>query len=302
MKLSSLGVALVLLTASVGASDLEDAFQSLKEAEVKKDPVQVKKWASEVYTSAEAIICTAMPQSEIEKEAWVRQVAYAKEVQVYSEYALYAAALQASPETAVDLMATLEQENPKSKYLNLGYGFYLSKLREIRADAQIPTIAERALQDFPNNEDVLLTLAENALTHNQKDRALSYSKRALAALAQDRKPDDMSTADWDQKRNKGLGHAYWIAGITQSEMGLYADANRNLRSALPLISGNQGMVGSALFYLGVANYQLGLLTLNKAQVLEGAKYSEQAAAVPGPHSEQAWKNAQLIKDAADKMR
>jgi len=51
-----------------------------------------------------------------------------------------------------------------------------------------------------------------------------------------------------------------------------------------------------------ANYQLGVMTLNKAQVLEGAKFSEQAAAIPGPYTDQAWRNAQNIKAAADKIR
>ena len=302
MTLSALGVALVLLTNPVVTSDLEDAFQGLKQAEARKDPTLVKKLATELYASADKVICAPAPRGDTEKEDWANQVAYAKQVQLYSEYALYAAAIQASPEVAVDLMATLEQENAKSKYLDQGYGLYLRMLHETRADAKIPEVAEQALQNFPNNEDALMALADDALVHQQSDRALAYAKRVLAALSQHQTPEDMPAADWEHKRNTELGHAYWIAGVIQGEKTLYADANRNLRSALPLISGNQAMLGPALFYLGVANYQLGVMTLNKAQVLEGAKYSEQAAAIPGAYAEQAWKNAQLIKAAADKIR
>ena len=75
-----------------------------------------------------------------------------------------------------------------------------------------------------------------------------------------------------------------------------------LRAALPMIKDNPGMNGAALFYLGVANFELGKMTLNKARVLEAAKFSEQAAAIPGPLAQQAWKNAQIIKTEAGKMR
>lgn len=302
MTLSALGVALVLLTGPAVSTDLEDAFQGLKQAEATKDPALVKKLATELYASADKVICAPAPQGDTENGDWAKQVAYAKQVQVYSEYALYAAAIQASPAVAVDLMATLEQENPKSKYLDQGYGLYLRMLHEAGADAKVPEVAEQALRSFPNNEDALMALAENALNRQQTDSALVYAKRVVATLAQHPKPEDVLAADWESKRNAELGRAYWIAGVIQGDKALYAEANRNLRSALPLISGNQSMLGPALFYLGVANYQLGVMTLNKAQVLEGAKYSEQSAAIPGAYAEQAWKNAQLIKAAADKIR
>jgi len=62
------------------------------------------------------------------------------------------------------------------------------------------------------------------------------------------------------------------------------------------------MLSPTLFYLGLANYQLGKTTMRKAQVLEGLKFSEQAAAISGPLSQQAWKNAQIMKAEASKMR
>jgi hypothetical protein len=62
------------------------------------------------------------------------------------------------------------------------------------------------------------------------------------------------------------------------------------------------MMGQALFHLGVSNYQLGKITLSKARVLEGAKFSEQAAAIEGPYQQQAWRNAAAMRDEAGRMR
>jgi hypothetical protein len=67
MKLSVLGLALVLLTGPVAASDLEDAFQNLKKAETKKDPVLVKKAATELFASADQVICAPTPQGDAEQ-------------------------------------------------------------------------------------------------------------------------------------------------------------------------------------------------------------------------------------------
>jgi hypothetical protein len=58
----------------------------------------------------------------------------------------------------------------------------------------------------------------------------------------------------------------------------------------------------ALFYLGLANYQLGKITMKKALVLEAAQFSKQAAAIQGPLAQQAWHNAQVMKDEAARMR
>ena len=44
------------------------------------------------------------------------------------------------------------------------------------------------------------------------------------------------------------------------------------------------------------------MTLSKAKVLEGAKYSEQAAAIPGALQQQSYHNALVMKDEANKMR
>ena len=77
---------------------------------------------------------------------------------------------------------------------------------------------------------------------------------------------------------------------------------RNLRAALPLIKGNTAMLGPALFYLGVANYNLARLTLSKAKMLEAAKFSEDSAKIAGPYQDQAYKNASLMKTEAASMR
>lgn len=304
MNLPALSMAIALLAgpAVALADDLENAFQSLKDAESKKDPAQVKKLAADTYTLAHEVVCSPAPQGGDEKAAWTSRVAYAKDIELHTEYALYATAIQSPAAVMVDLLSALEQQNPKSKYLDEAYGNYLVALNQTGAASKIPEIVDKAIVNLPENEDLLMFLTDSALTKKQNDRALTYANRLVAALSKHPKPEGMAAADWERKRSTALGRGYWVAGVIQGEKNLYALADKNLRAALPLIKGNDGMMGAALFYLGLSNYNLGKMTLNKARVLEGAKFSDQAAAIEGPYQQQAWRNATLMKTDAGTMR
>ena len=86
---------------------------------------------------------------------------------MYVESALAGTAIQSPPAVMVDLISALEQENPKSKYLDEIYGPYLVALNKTGAGAKIPAIAEKALANFPENEDLLLLMTETAMTRKQ---------------------------------------------------------------------------------------------------------------------------------------
>ena len=242
------------------------------------------------------------PTGEDEKEAWSDEVKYAQGVEAYTEYALYVTAVGAQPADAVDLLATLEAQNPKSKYLTDAYGLYFHALRQTGASAKILEVAGKAVENFPDNDDALAVLAEAALSDKQNDRALTYARRLTAVLARRQRPEGTPATDWERKRGAELASGYWIAGVVEAAKDAYFEADKDLRAALPLVAGNQARTATALFYLGLANYQLGKMTMKKAQVLEAAKFSQQAAAIQGPLAQQAWHNAQVMKDEAAKMR
>ena len=304
MKFPVIGITILFLAgpAAAFAGDLNENYQSLQEAVAKKDPVLVKKLVQEICPQLDEELAAPAPEAQAEKEAWKTHQEWAKGVQTYTEYALFATALGTQPEVTVDLISALEQENPKSKYLDQAYAAYLYALNQTGAAAKIPAIAEKALPNFPENEDLLLVLTENAVSRKQSDRALTYANRLVAALSRHGAPEGMPAADWERKRSTGLARGYWLAGVISGEKSLYAAADRNLRAALPMVQGNASLTGPALFYLGVANYNIGKMTNNKAKVLEGAKFSDQAALIAGPYQDQAWRNAALIKREAASMR
>jgi hypothetical protein len=304
MKLPVLGLAIMFLAgpAVAVADDLEDAVQSLKEAVAKKDVDAVKKLAATIRPMTAQILAVAAPADADEKKDWEARIAYAKSTQLYVESAFYTVGVQSEPAVLVDLIAALEQQNPKSKYLDQAWGAYLVALNKTGTGAKIPPIARKALANFPENEDLLLYLTDTDMTAKRTDSALAYANRLTAALNKHSKAEGMTAADWERKRGAALAHGYYIAGVLSAEKGLYVPADKNLRAALPLIQGQPGMMGPALFYLGMANYQLGKMTNSKAKVLEGSKFSEQSMAIPSPYQDQARHNALVMKDEAARMR
>jgi hypothetical protein len=304
VRLSTLSMAILLLAGPVGAlaQDLDTSYQSLKDAEGKKDPALVKKLAVETGKLAQQVLDSPAPTAADEKDAWTKRVAYAKEVCTYAEYSLYTVALESPAATKVDLFSTLEELNPKSKYLDDGYQYYLQALNETGEAAKIPAIVDKAVANFPQNPDLLLVAATTAVTRKQADRALGYANRLVAAMNRQTKPEGISAADWERRRSIMLGRGYYFAGIINAEKGVYKAADTNLRAALPYIKSEPSMYGLALFDLGLANYNLGKMTNSKAKILEAAKFSEQAAQVDFPQQQQAWRNANVMKDEASRMR
>ena len=301
----ALVVAFLLGTGSAAvAADLDSSYQALKDAQAKKDPAEVKKAAADAYAAGKEVAAEAAPQSTAadDQDAWKKRVAYGKEVEEAAEYALYATAIQAQPAEMVDLMSTLEQQNPKSKYLDQGYAVYLYALAKTGAEAKVPAVAEAGLKNFPDNPDLLMVLANSALERKQADRAGAYGKRLVAAAGKRAKPEGVDAAEWEKQKAAFLGRGYFIAGMVSAQKNLFIDADRSLRAALPYIKGDKGTEAAALFTLGLVNYQYGKMTLSKAKVLDAAKFSEQCAQIEGPYQQQAWHNVQIMKDDAGKMR
>jgi hypothetical protein len=296
---------MTLLAVPVRAADdtMDARFQRLQDAVAQKKIPEVKKLSLELFPIVQDALCETAPQGEDERAAWKSRIDHAKAVGLYAEYALFAAAIESPAPALIDLVSTLETANPKSQYLDRAYGPYLVALSQTGAAAKVPAAAEKALVNFPENEDLLLVLADNAVNRKQEDRALTYSNRLVTSLVKHSKaPEGVPAAQWERKRNAALGRGYWISGVIYGGRGQYANCDKNLRAALPLIQENKPMLGPALFYIGMADYNLGKMTLDKAKILEAARFSQQSALIESPYTEQARHNALVMKQEADRMR
>ena len=125
--------------------------------------------------------------------------------------------------------------------------------------------------------------------------SLTAANKLVAVMRTKAKPEGTPDADWDKKKSSMTGAGYYFAGVVSASQQRWADADRNLKAALPLIGGQPAMAGPAYFYLGFANYQLGKVTQDKARMLTGIKYIDQSAGMGGPMQAQAATNSAAMK-------
>jgi hypothetical protein len=280
--IAGLALTLTLALGAFAADDIDGAYTELKAAQDAKKP------AAEIKTAALAVLQFAAKNPDD---------AHNKEVATQAEYALLTAGLAGSTAEQIDLFGALETANPKSEYLPSAYPYYLAALGK-SAPAKVGPTIDKALTNFPDDADLLAAGATNAMARQQADKALSLAQKALAAKG--KKPEGVDQATWDKQQAQLSASMRFVSGVVEGSKNKFFECNRDLRAALPGLQA--GQTQTANYYIGLCTYQLGRQIVNKAQVLEGAKFMDAAAATPGPMQSQAFSAAQAIKAEAARMR
>jgi tetratricopeptide (TPR) repeat protein len=283
----ALAAAEALLTTN--PTDMETAYSALQAVEAKKDPDTARQWA--VRTSDLARKAAREPKGgEEDDAAFQRRVEYARRVDAYSEYVLFTAAVQA-PEAAkkVELLKSLEAQAPESTYLSQASGLYFQALAQSGDLPGAVALAEKLIPKGQANEEMLATTAEYTLRQNKEpQKVLDYSAKLLEMVNTRQKPESASDADWQKWKNHYAGLGQWMTGVVYGVQGKFADSNKVLREALPLLEGKDEYKAAALYNLGVANSRL-------KNVAEAGKYYEQCAAIAGPYRAMCTDNLKSIR-------
>jgi tetratricopeptide (TPR) repeat protein len=272
--------------------EVEVAYNNLKAAEGKNDPDAVMKWSAE--TSRIARKEAASPKAGEGKE----QVDYAKQVDTYTEYAIFATTLKTTDNTKIiALVESLEQRSPDSLYLSKCYGRYLNALKQAGQEDKAGKAAETQAQRDASNEEVLAFAADYDLRHKDLDKCLTYSTKLAELMQSKPKPEDAADADWQKRKQTFLGLALWMEGVSYNGKNQFAQADKALRQAMPLVKDNNQLQPLVLFQLGVADFQAGKASKNRAMMQDALKFSQQSAALKSPVQTQAQNNVKAISTA-----
>lgn len=278
---------------TVAGQELSDVYANLQDAVAKKNVDAVAKLSGDASKMAKPMIASPQPAAAGEVDAWKQRVEYAKEVDSYASYALSATAMGAGdPAKTIALVEQLIAQDPKSKYLDTCAGAYLDASQKSGGAAKQMDAAAKIVAGRPDNIDALLVLASG--NSRNPDRLLTYGNRLVAA-ARKPKPEGVADAEWERSKSIALGRGLYFAGVANGVKTSWADCDRDLKEALPYIGKEPALAGTAYFYLGLANYQLGKLMNDRSRMLTAQKYSEQSAAIAGPNQQAAARNAAAIK-------
>ena len=268
---------------------VETSQQTLKAAELKKDPDLVLKWSARTAELAGKVVASPQPKDADEVENWKARVDYAKQVNTYTEYALYAMALQtADAKKQIMLLEALQQRNAKSEYLAKGNDTLFVAYQKAGANDKAVALAQQVAETGQPGEDMLLVLADNALTKKEGDKVHAYSGKLVEIMNSKPKPDGVADADWTKRKNTILGLAYYMSGKQYYNDVKFPAADKDLRQALPLVEANAALHAEVLYLLGYANYKLD-------KIQDAANFYKACAAMKSPFQALASKNLTAIR-------
>jgi tetratricopeptide (TPR) repeat protein len=272
---------------------IDVAYNNLKAAEAKNDPDGVMKWSAETSRAARKNIQDAKPGV-----ADPAHLDYAKQVDTYTEYSIYATTLKTTdPGKIIALTESLEQRSPESAYLSKAYGRYLNALNQSGQGDKAGAAALREYQRNPSNEDALVVLADYSMRQKENDKTIIYSTKLAEVMQSKAKPDEISDVDWQKKKQTMLALAYWLEGIGYNAQNRFRDADKSLRNALPLVKNDDRLLPLVLFQLGVADFQIGKSAKSTAMMRDALKFSQQSAGLKSPVQMDAQNNVKAISRA-----
>jgi tetratricopeptide (TPR) repeat protein len=236
---------------------VESAQQSLKAAELTKDPDLILKWSAKTAELAQKVIASPQPADADEVENWKARVDYSKQVNTYTEYTLYATALQSpDPKKQIALLEALQQRDPKGEYFGKATGtLFVAYQKAGQADKAV-AFAQQIAAAGQAGEDMLLVLTDDAAKKKDGEKVHTYSSKLVEVMTAKPKPEGVADADWTKRKNTILGLAYYMSGKQYFNDGKLAPADQDLRKALPLVDDNVAMKSEVLFLLGLANYKM----------------------------------------------
>ncbi len=272
------------------------AHECLKAAEAKKDPALVLKWSATTSEMARKVVQSPQPTADDEVDQWKRNVDYAKQVDIYTEYSLSAAALSMTtdPKVRIELAEALAARNPQSQYMpQLVQPLFLAYAQTGQNEKAI-AFAEKCLAENRASEEMMVVLAQSYLEKKLADKAIAASEQAIQSAGAKQKPEGVDDAAWLNWKTQITGKAEWIAGVSYANQNKWPLADKSLRAALPSVQTDKPMLGEALFFLGLANYRIAEGG-QPERARDALHFSEQSAAIPGPFQASARKNAAAIR-------
>ncbi|HYP13104.1 MAG TPA: hypothetical protein VEQ63_04210 [Bryobacteraceae bacterium] len=281
---------------SLDPMELTAAQLCLKAAEGRKDLPLIKLWSGQTFQLAKRVAQSQRPEygDETDIAQWKARIEYARQVEQYTEYALYFASLQTTDaKLKSNLIETLESRNPMSEYLAQMRTAHTSVVRQVDIEEAVAA-AETQFRQGEYSEDALLMVATHLMQRRRDpEKVIAYSDKLIELLATRGKPEAISEAEWDGKKRNMLGTAHWMAGVLSSTLQRFGAADRHLRAALPYLRNNE-MIAGAYYHLGFVNFRIAE-TGERIRIHDAIRFTKECLAINSAVQFQASENLKAMK-------
>ena len=236
-----------------------DAIMNLVRAALEtKDYARVHKWslaAVPLHKKAKA-----NPMEDLDDDDFDAVHAKLKSYLEFLEYSLFQAAARDTTPERLKYMDSFAQSFPESEQIKQLPALYAIAYQSLSDVPKMLESAEKAIEAEPENENMLLLLAETR-THQlmaqtqgrnpeEVEEVRQLGARLLEVVQNKSAPEGVSEADWEHhlKNFRGAGHS--IMGRVLMMQEKIEDALKEMEAAAQLLEGNVQALSPVLFFQG----------------------------------------------------
>ena len=207
----------------------------------------------------------------------------------FVEYALVnAASKTADPASRVKLFERYAAAFPDSPYTLSVREQAAYAYQQLQNTAKMTETAQSILAANPGDVSMLILLADSLSdSDKQGDKATAYAQKALDALKDAKKPDNLTDDQWQQQESLEKGIAYSTIGEVDVIKGKNAPAVDAFKLANPLLKSNN-------YYYGRNLYRLGFTLAKMQRHPEARTVLTEAIAVDSPYKAKALETVNKI--------
>lgn len=266
---------------AVDPDNFQNAVNMVRAAAEKGDSAKLFSYGEKASEILQRFKAAPAPAGATE-DSWTSQktqtLESARDSIRYVEQLVYDGAYRTSdPAKRAGLLVRFAQLFPDSAYATQALGVAAASYQQAQNGPKMLETANGLLAKDSNNIGMLILVADYySEKGEQLDKAESSARKAVAALAESKKPEGVSDEQWQQQTALQKGLALSALGQINIEKKDNAQAVENLKTAAPLLKSDPGSYARN-------QYRLGFALLNLKKVPEAKVALTEAASVNSPY-------------------
>ncbi len=261
--------------ADADTDDLGVRMNLVRAAQAKGDFARVHRWSTAVMPLLQK--AGASKPADMDDDDWKKRQETLKSYAEFVEYAMWDAVTRdntAEKRKYVDAFGELFPQSERKKKIA---GVMALVYQQANDMPNMIQWAEKAIAEDPENEAMLLLMAEANVGRKRLPDAQQLSDRLLKLMEAKKKPEGTADADWDKYINAYRGAAYSVLGRALMQQEKTAAGITELQKAVKLLEGNNDALAPALYNLG-----FGLAKLQR--YAEARAVLNQSVKIGGPYA------------------